>query len=258
MNTLVRHFQRKLLAGILVILPVVAAVWVFVLLFNWVDGFLAPLIWFGVDKILPGEGSYRTLLQVHCSANPQGGFFSWRQIKSCTGFPGAGVVTTVLLVYVAGLLTTNFAGRRLVHYMDSFFSGLPFLGGVYSAVKQLLASISQANSKTFQRVVLVEFPVAGNWTVGFVTGELTDDDGRDYVSVFVATAPNPTTGFAMVVRKERAIETPMSVEEGFKFLVSAGVVRPQRLTSRPLDEMLAPGTPADPATAPDAPIREIK
>ena len=98
-------------------------------------------------------------------------------------------------------------------------------------------------------MVLIEFPVAGNWTVGFVTGELTDQAGKDFLSVFVATAPNPTPGYAMPVATERTVPTSMSVEEGFKFLMSAGVVRPDRIADTPIPVSPA-GTLAEPGEKP--------
>ena len=114
----------------------------------------------------------------------------------------------------------------------------------------MLQSISNDSSTSFKRVVLIEFPAAGTWTVGFVTGELTDADGKEYLSVFVATAPNPTTGYAMVVHKDRAVPTAMSVEEGFKFLMSAGVVRPMRLTDKAMPEHQPPATGTKPGKSP--------
>lgn len=249
MNSAWKHIQRKLLAGLLVVVPVVAALWVLWTLFQWVDGFLAPAIWRWVDHFW-GNTQILGFTVGGCKSAPCHALVDCTGPK-CKGPPGAGFITTLLLIYVTGALATNFLGRRVVGWLDSVFVRFPFIGGIYTAVKQLLQSISNTSSSSFKRVVLVEFPVAGNWTVGFVTGELSDSKGHEFLSVFVATAPNPTTGFAMVVRKERALPTSMTVEEGFKFLMSAGVVRPRRLSDEPFPDPVSAGTPAEPGALPD-------
>lgn len=183
--------------------PVVASVMVLTLLFDFLDGLLGRYIWQVRDQYLP---KFPTV-------------------------PGVGLIATLLVIYLAGVITTNVLGRQIVHALDGFFARLPVIRNVYSAIKQLIHSVSQGEKGSFQRVVLVEFPTAGTWTVGFVTGDLKDLAGKTYLSVFVATAPNPTTGYALVVPVERAIESPMSVEEAFKFLLSGGVIRPPKLAN---------------------------
>lgn len=231
-----RHLRRKLIAGLLVILPIVAVVWLLYTFFTWIDGILSPAIWRGVYTLW-GE---LTILGVSIGCTPGQG---------CQGPPGAGFITTALLIYIVGVLATNILGRQAVTWLDRIFARFPVVGGVYTAVKQVLQAISNSSSSSFKRVVLIEFPAAGTWTVGFVTGELKDKRG-EYLSVFVATAPNPTTGYAMVVRKDRAVKTSMTVEEGFKFLMSAGVVRPEQLADEPLPPHQDAGTPAVPGDKP--------
>lgn len=207
-----RHLQKTLLAGVLVTVPVIITLAVLRILFNLVDGILAPWIWLAVRAFWPEAPTV----------------------------PGVGIVATLVVIYLAGLLATNMIGKTILHRVESLFQRLPVVKGIYSAVKQLTDAVAKGDSNSFQKVVFVEFPAKGSWTLGFVTGELRDAIGDLYLTVFVPTTPNPTTGFVYAVHEDRVMHTAMSIEDGFKFLMSAGVVQPPSLAGQRLPNVGPP------------------
>jgi len=157
--------------------------------------------------------------------------------------PGLGVALTVLVVFLTGLVVANFAGRRLVRMWESLLARIPLVRTIHSAVKQVMETVFSSGSDSFRKVLLIEYPRKGVWTIAFQTGELSGEIPerieRDAVTVFVPTTPNPTSGFVIVVPREELIELDMSVEEGLKLIMSLGVVTPGR--GRDLTPELAPG-----------------
>lgn len=177
------------------VVPVAITIGVLRWLFAWLDGILGPAIW-QVSRMI------------------------WQDAPR---IPGVGVVATVILVYIAGLLATNIVGRRILAWIDAVFGRIPLARSIYGAIKQLLDSMTM-KSQSFRRVVLVRFPTAESWALAFVTNELESAEGVRLISVFVPTTPNPTSGFALVVREDQALPTGFGVDEGITFVMSAGVV----------------------------------
>ncbi len=157
--------------------------------------------------------------------------------------PGLGVALTVLVVFLTGLVVANFAGRRLVRLWESLLARIPLVRTIHSAVKQVLETVFNAGSDSFRKVLLIEYPRKGVWTIAFQTGELAGEIPerieREAVTVFVPTTPNPTSGFVIVVPREELIELDMSIEDGLKLIMSLGVVTPGQ--GRDLTPELAPG-----------------
>ena len=157
--------------------------------------------------------------------------------------PGLGVALTVLVVFLTGLVVANFAGRRLVRLWESLLARIPLVRTIHSAVKQVLETVFNAGSDSFRKVLLIEYPRKGVWTIAFQTGELAGEIPerieREAVTVFVPTTPNPTSGFVIVVPRDELIELDMSVEDGLKLIMSLGVVTPGQ--GRDLTPELAPG-----------------
>ncbi|RMG59743.1 MAG: DUF502 domain-containing protein [Gammaproteobacteria bacterium] len=156
--------------------------------------------------------------------------------------PGLGVALTVLVVFLTGLVVANFAGRRLVRLWESLLSRIPLVRTIHSAVKQVMETVFNAGSDSFRKVLLIEYPRKGVWTIAFQTGELEGEIPqrieREAVTVFVPTTPNPTSGFVIVVPRDELIELDMSVEDGLKLIMSLGVVTPGK--GRDLTPELAP------------------
>lgn len=145
-------------------------------------------------------------------------------------FPGLGLVLFIVLVLITGILVKNYVGRRVVDFGEYMVSKIPLVRPLYGAVKQLILAIFGDGHDAFKRVVLVEYPRKGVYSLAFVTartsGEIQERVGIKMLSVFLPTTPNPTSGFFLVLPEEDTIPLSMSVEEAFKLLISGGVVEP--------------------------------
>ena len=144
--------------------------------------------------------------------------------------PGLGVILTILLVLLTGLVVANFFGRRLVGAWESLLSRIPLVRSVYGAVKQITASLFADASQSFREVVLVEYPRRGLWMLAFVTGDtpkrFKQVADQDLINIYVPTTPNPTSGFYIMVPPSDIKRLDIPVEVGLKMILSAGVVNP--------------------------------
>lgn len=144
--------------------------------------------------------------------------------------PGLGVILTILLVLLTGLVVANFFGRRLVGAWESLLSRIPLVRSVYGAVKQITASLFADASQSFREVVLVEYPRRGLWMLAFVTGDtpkrFKQVAGQELINIYVPTTPNPTSGFYIMVPPSDIKRLDIPVEVGLKMILSAGVVNP--------------------------------
>ncbi len=186
------HVRRHLTAGVLLIVPVAVTVAVLSFLFGLLDGWIQP-----VSTSLFGRP-----------------------------IPGLGLLLTIVLVWVTGVLSTNFVGKKLLELFDRLLENLPLVKTVYTASKQLVEAVSPGGRRAFRRVVLVEFPKKGTFALGFVTGDGLGPLPGDTLSIYVPTALNPTSGFLVFARESDILDPHLTVEEGVKLVVSGGVVRP--------------------------------
>ncbi len=195
------YLRRYLIAGLLVWVPLGVTVLVVRMLINWLDGTVA---------LLPEAYRPETLI----------GF----------AIPGLGVVISLVVVFVTGVLVANFFGRRFIGLWERMLSGIPLVRSIYSGAKQLAETMFSDTGNSFRKVVLVQFPRPGLWTIAFLTGtdvgEAQRKTGRDVVNIYVPTTPNPTGGYFVMVPREEVIELEMSVDEGLKMLMSMGAVVP--------------------------------
>lgn len=154
--------------------------------------------------------------------------------------PGLGLLATLLLILLVGVLTANIFGRKLVHFYERLLDKIPFVKGIYSLFKQVADTVISRDRGAFRKVVLIEYPRRDIWAVAFVTGisegEVQDVTSKRLVNIFVPTTPNPTSGFYILVPEDDMIELSMTVEEAFKLIISGGMVTPPqgRVTSSPL------------------------
>lgn len=159
------------------------------------------------------------------------------QPKTVFGFniPGLGTILTLLIIFFTGLLTRNFIGKQVVHTWEKLLTRIPIVSSIYSSVKQVSDTLFSSSGNAFRKAVLVQYPRAGSWTIGFLTGVPGGDVKNhlvgEYVSIYVPTTPNPTSGFFLMVPKDEAIELDMTVDAALKYIVSMGVVAPENLTS---------------------------
>lgn len=145
--------------------------------------------------------------------------------------PGIGVVLTILIVFFTGVFVANFVGQRLMEWGDALVARIPLVRSIYTGVKKVAETLFTPGGQSFRKVLLVEYPCEGIWSIAFQTGEGSKEIeaalGADaMVSYFIPTTPNPTSGFLMMAPRSRVIELDMSVDQALKFVISLGVVQP--------------------------------
>lgn len=148
--------------------------------------------------------------------------------------PGVGVVLTVVVIFLTGLFAANFIGSRLVEMGDAIMARIPLVRTVYTGVKQVTQTLFTPGGQSFRKVLLVEFPREGVWSIAFQTGEVSQEiEGalkEPMVSYFVPTTPNPTSGFLMMAPRSKVIDLDLSVDQALKMVISLGVVQPAPTT----------------------------
>ena len=196
-----RLLRKYLIAGLLVWLPLAATVVVIKLLIELLNKTIL---------LFPPELQPETLFGI--------------------SIPGFGIIIGVLILILTGVFAANLFGRKLVGFWEAILGHIPLVRTIYSTVKQVLETLFSSNSESFRRVVLIEYPRKEIWSLGFQTNEaLTaarEASGKDLVSVFVPTTPNPTSGFIVMLPAENITQLDISVEDGFKFIISMGVIVP--------------------------------
>ncbi len=185
-----RKVRGHLMAGILVVVPLGATLLILKWLFEWVDDILQPVI-----RTVLGQPIY-----------------------------GLGFAITLVVIYVVGLIVSYVGGHSLIRFAESLLARVPVVKQMYSGIKQILQSFASPRETGFMEVVLVEFPRKGIRTLGFITNEEFDSSGQKLLNVFIPTAPNPTSGFLVIMREEDVLRTDISVDDALKMIVSAGRV----------------------------------
>lgn len=203
--------RKYLFAGLLIWVPLGVTVLVIRLLVNLMDQVLV---------VLPKAYHPDQLLGFH--------------------IPGLGLVLSAIIVLATGMVVANLFGRRLVAAWESLLARIPLVRTIYTGVKQVVETVFSERGTSFRKVLLVEYPRPGMWTIAFHTGsfvgEVQDKTRKEVVNIFVPTTPNPTSGFFLMVPRDEVIELDMSVDEGIKMIMSMGVIVPesrkQELTER--------------------------
>lgn len=205
-SNLKRRLRNIFITGILITIPVAFTLFILNFLLDILDGLVVP--WF-----------IKTLIEI---GTP---------LPEDFHLPGLGLILIILLIFVVGVLTKSFLGAKLVQLGEMIVDRIPIVRSIYTGAKQVVTTIAHADTKAFRKVVMVEFPRKGIYSVGFITGttegevqELTEEK---LVNVFVPTTPNPTSGFLVFVPNEDIIELTMTVEDGIKFIISVGIVTPE-------------------------------
>ena len=153
-------------------------------------------------------------------------------LKKYVGFviPGLGIILGLITVLVVGFIATNFIGKRIFKALESWFLKFPFIRQIYPAARQIVDSFISRHGPAFKKVVLVEYPSAGIWAIGFITNdsfrEANEKTGKDLLHVLIATTPSPLTGFLVLVPRSKVTILDISVEEGIKLIISGGIVKP--------------------------------
>jgi uncharacterized membrane protein len=201
--------KKYLIAGLLVWLPLAITIWVLSWLLGTLDGVFDSLLG-AAQAVLPtsfGDGIGR-LRNMH----------------------GVGVVVMLVVLLLTGVFAANFVGQWWLKQWDRLLYRIPIVKSIYSSVKQVSDTLFSSNGNAFREAVLVQYPRAGSWTIAFVTGrpggEVASHLGTDFVSVYVPTTPNPTSGFFLMMPRADVHVLRMSVDEALKYVISMGVVAP--------------------------------
>jgi uncharacterized membrane protein len=199
--------RRRFLAGALLIVPIVVTILVLEYVFRTLDQFLGPV-----------------------AAETLG-----RRI------PGVGVLATIVLVFLMGILVTNLLGRRIFHFIERLMLSLPMAGTIYKGSRDILLAVAAPERRSFKDVVMLEYPSEGKFSYGFVTSYMTREmpGGSEAVAnVFIPSAPLPTSGPLVAVRVEDLMYLDLSIDEALKMIVSAGIVTPKviRIMQRTIDK----------------------
>jgi uncharacterized membrane protein len=198
-KTLGRSLRRRFLTGLLVVTPLAVTIFFIRFLFGFMDGLFGPVLakYIGVK------------------------------------IPGLGIISTLVLIFLVGLLTANFVGRKIVEIGEALVSRLPIVKTIYSSSKQLIEALFLPASHAFKRVVLVEFARQGSFVIAFVTNSISLDlpggEKKELLSLFIPSTPLPTTGWVFMVLADNVIDLPMSVEAGFRLVISGGIVTPPEM-----------------------------
>lgn len=202
---MIATFRKYLISGLLVWLPIIVTVIVFKFLFDLLDKSLL---------LLPTAYQPDAILGFH--------------------IPGVGVILTLAVIFFTGVFAANIIGRRLVELGDNIAGRIPLVRPIYNGVKQVIDTVFTPGGQSFRKVLLVEFPSPGVWSMAFQTGEVSKDIDSHIghspedtmVSYFIPTTPNPTSGFLMMAPRSKVKELDISVDQALKFVISLGVVQP--------------------------------
>lgn len=205
-----KDVRKRMLTGLLLILPVYVTFFVVKFLFGFVGGTLAPVI--------------KKVLQFYGVALPKSSLDEF----IITFF---GLILTFIALYFIGIFAANFVGKAIISYFENLLTKTPIIRTIYSSVKQIIHAVSLPGKQAFKRVVLVDFPKEGTKSIGFVTSDTQYNKEQKYITVFIPTTPNPTTGFLIFVTEDTVTDTTLTVEEAFKTLFSGGVLTPKDITA---------------------------
>jgi uncharacterized membrane protein len=201
-NGLIARLRGYFFAGIVVTAPISITVYVTYVFLRFVDT--------NVIRVFPGLGEH--------------GIYGY------TTIPGLGVITALFFFIFMGWFARNILGRFFFRLSEYIVDRMPVIRTIYGAIKQIFETVMASKSQAFREVVMMEYPRKGVWSVGFVTGKSEGEVQRlidaETINVFVPTTPNPTSGYLLFVPKKDLIYLDMSVEEGVKLVVSAGIITP--------------------------------
>jgi uncharacterized membrane protein len=197
MRNLFRHIRTYILRGLLAIVPLALCFFSVKILYTTIDRRFTPM----VEKIFDFT------------------------------FPGLGLLLAVVTLYLLGLIASNVIGKQFFGLIEGIANRLPLIRTIYQVGRQLIVTLSLPEKQVFKRAVLAEYLKPGIWTIGFVTGTITDKKSNDeaLLKVFVPTPPNPTSGTVVAVKESQTRDPGWSIEEALKYVISAGVIGPTEI-----------------------------
>ncbi|MBI88501.1 MAG: hypothetical protein CMG60_00310 [Candidatus Marinimicrobia bacterium] len=193
MNKIIQNFRTKLFAGIATLLPLYLTFIVIRYLFTSLETISKPILKnFRLD------------------------------------IPGLGIVLTLILIYVLGLIVTNFIGKKIFMFGEKLVKRVPIVNIIYTTLKQITDTFTNKKADAFDGVVYIQYPREGIWTMAFISGSSKDGNEIPYYHIFVPTTPNPTSGFFLIIPQAETIQTGLTVEEGLKIIISGGLLAPNK------------------------------
>ncbi len=201
--------KKYLIAGLLVWLPLALTIWVLTSVLGLLDGMFG---WFltATQAVLPAAAT--------------------APLEMLRRIPGLGLVVTIVALLLTGIFATNIVGQWWLRQGSRLLNRIPIVKSIYNSIKQVSDTLFSSSGNAFREAVLVQYPREGAWTIAFVTGKPGGEAAHhlpgDYLSVYVPTTPNPTSGFFLMVPRRDVIELAMSVDEALKYVISMGVVAP--------------------------------
>lgn len=197
------HMRRYFLTGVLVTLPVFFTLYFLFIVVKFIDGIWGKVINFYLMK-----------------------YFGF-------SVPGLGFILALITIVIIGFIATNFLGKKLFHTVEHWFLKLPLIRQIYPAAKQIVNSLISRDKPAFKKVVMVEYPSKGIWSIGFMTNDGFEEAekaaGEELIHVFIGTTPTPLSGFLTLFPKKDVKFLDISIEAGIKLIVSGGIVKPEQL-----------------------------
>ena len=201
---LFRSMRNSLITGLVIALPIGATIWLISAFVRFVDKFV--LEW------LPPAWNPNTYIHEMIGFN----------------VPGTGLLIAIIALFFLGVLASNFIGTSILRFGERLLGRVPFVSNVYNGLKQIVGTVAQSDEQNFKEVCLIEYPRPGLWAIGFITSPLKGAPlkhlSKDYVSIFVPTTPNPTSGFLLFSKRSDVKILDMTPEEGAKMIISGGIV----------------------------------
>lgn len=195
------YLKNAFLRGLLILIPICFTVWVFTYSFHLLKRFVAP-----IHAFVP---------------------------EAFRAIPQSEIILVIIVIFLLGILLKSFVLEPLIEKIESIFFKIPLMNPIYSGIKQLVHAFTFQDKDSFQKIVLVEFPRKGIYSIGFVTKTFPVDhlrDGKTYTSVFIPTTPNPTSGFLIIVPEEEITTIDLNRQEAMGLIISGGIIQPDRFT----------------------------
>ena len=204
-----QDLKNDLIAGLLVVIPLATTIWLSYIIANWVIHFLTEI----PKQLNPFDGLNPILTNI---------------LNFCVG-----LTVPLTLILIIGLMARNIVGRWLLDVGEKILQGIPLAGSIYKTLKQILETLFRDSQTKFRRVVMVEYPRKGVWSIGFVTGKVSSviqsHLEKSMLNILIPTTPNPTSGWYAIVPEDEVINLSISIEDAFKILISGGIVAPNPL-----------------------------
>jgi len=202
------NFRVRMLAGLLLLVPVVVTILVLQLVFGMFESLVAPIAILSKSAEVP-----RGLTMI------------------------ISVIALICLIYLTGVFSAHVFGKRLMKLAERTLLRVPVVKSIYSATKQAVDLLSHSDRTAFKSVVLIEFPSKGSKSIAFMIGTIVDNQGRTFCKVLLPSTPSPTTSFLLLISPELVEKTDISVEEGIKMIVSGGIISPDKITTSPIEKI---------------------